>query len=81
MSEKKDVSTWRIVLAAILDFITIFMVAGYCVGWLTGGLTEGGFSLNGFPAIIVFAIIILYFWGFAKIFGTRIWQGILKAKR
>lgn len=76
-----QVSTWRIVLAAILDFFTAFFVCGFVVAMLSGGRTDGGFQLNGLPALIASALIVLYFWGFPKLFGARIWQGILKAKR
>ncbi|MGA9443256.1 MAG: hypothetical protein WBV18_07515 [Methyloceanibacter sp.] len=41
----KPVSTWRKVLAAIFDFITIFFAGGYAVGYLTGSLTPDGFEL------------------------------------
>ncbi len=75
-----QVSTGRIVLAAILDFITAFFGIGYAVAALSGGLTEGGFQLAGFPALLAIVLIVLYFWGFPKLFGARIWQGILKAK-
>lgn len=78
---EKTVSTWRIVLAAILDFFTAFFVIGFIVAALSGGLTDGGFKLSGLPALIMLALIVLYFWGFPKVFGARIWQGILKAKR
>jgi hypothetical protein len=81
MTDGTHVSTWRIVLAAILDFLTAFFVIGFAVAALTGGLTDGGFSLSGIPALIMLALVVLYFWGFPKIFGARIWQGILKAKR
>lgn len=75
-----QVSTWRVVLAFILDFFTAFLVIGYLVALLSGGLVEGGFQLSGGPALIAFVLIGLYFWGFPKLFGARIWQCILKAK-
>jgi len=53
----KRVSTWRKVLAAILDFIFVFAIAGYAIGYITGNLTDGGFDLKGGPALIVFAVI------------------------
>lgn len=66
-------STWKVVLAAILDFFLIFFVGGYVIAALTGGTTEGGFNLNGLPAVILIALIILYFWG-AKRFGGTLFQ-------
>lgn len=81
MSEDNYVSTWRIVLAFILDLITAFVVFGFLVAFLTGGLTETGFQLSGFPAILSFALIIAYFLLAKKFFGGRLWERILKAVR
>jgi uncharacterized membrane protein YoaK (UPF0700 family) len=74
------VSTWRIVLAAILDFFTVFAVGGYGVARLTGNLTETGFSLHGMPAVALFAVIILYFVA-GRYLGGTLWQRILRARR
>lgn len=74
------VSTWRIVLAAILDFITVFAVGGWVIARFTGGLTENGFSLNGMPAVILFIVIIAYFVVGRRTGGT-LWQRILGARR
>lgn len=60
-------ATWRIVLAAILDFFTIFWVAGFLVSSIFGGRTEGGFALDGWPALLCFALIVAYFVVFNKI--------------
>lgn len=49
-STAQTVSTWRKVLAGILDFFTIFFVAGYVIGYATGNLTAEGFELEGGPA-------------------------------
>jgi len=80
MNEEKKVSTFKIVLAAILDFFTIFFIGGYLVAKLTGNTTEGGFQLEGMPALILFAIIIAYF-VLAKYAGGTLWQRILKTRR
>lgn len=74
------VSTWRIVLAAILDFFTVFGVGGYVIARLTGNLTETGFALNGMPAVALFAVIILYF-VLGKRMGGTLWQRLLRARR
>lgn len=71
---------WRVILAFILDFFTSFMVFGYIVALFTGDTTEGGFSLEGAPALIVFALVIAYFILMPKFAGGRIWQHILHAK-
>lgn len=74
------VPTWRIVLAAILDFITIFAVAGWIIARLTGNTTPDGFSLNGWPAALLFGVVIAYF-VLARRVGGTLWQRILSARR
>ena len=70
---------WRRALAGTLDFLTVFFVGGYVIGWCTGGTTQNGFSLNGLPALVLFALIALYFYlGWQRLGGT-IWQRALKA--
>lgn len=78
---RKQPATWRIVLAFILDFFTIFWVAGLSVAALFGGRTENGFSLNGPPALLCFVLMIAYFIVFNRYLGGTIWKRILKAKR
>ena len=63
---------WRVVIAAILDFILIFGGGGYLIARLTGGLTENGFSLSGGPAVALFAAVIAYF-----VIGNRFFRGTL----
>jgi hypothetical protein len=46
------------VLGAILDFLTVFFVGGYAIGYLTGNVTAEGFNLLGTPALILLAVII-----------------------
>lgn len=79
MSTKTPVARWRIIVAAILDFITAFFILGYIIGALTGGLTENGFQLNGLPALALFVAIFAYFWAGRKYAGGTIWQRILRA--
>ncbi len=69
MADEKP-GTWRVVLAAILDFLLVFLVGGYVIGLLTGDTTEGGFDLNGLPALALFALVVLYFWGMNRMGGT-----------
>jgi len=53
--------TWKIVVAAILDFLLVFVGAGYVIARLTGNTTATGFELNGGPALLLFALVIAYF--------------------
>lgn len=76
----KPVATWRKVVAAILDFIFVFMIAGYAIAYLTGDLTEEGFSLKGGPAFMLFAIVIIYFVVFTRYLGGTVWQRLLGAR-
>ncbi|MCW1932899.1 hypothetical protein [Pararhodobacter zhoushanensis] len=73
-------ATWRIILAAILDFFTIFAVGGYVIAKLTGNVTESGFSLSGMPAVLLFAVMIGYFVA-GRYLGGTLWQRILRARR
>ncbi len=73
----KPVSTWRKVFAAVLDFLTVFFVGGYVIGYSTGDLTSDGFKLDGMPALILFAVIVVYFVVGSKYLGGTIWQRIL----
>ena len=66
----ENTSTWLVVLAAILDFFLVFIVGGLAIANLTGASTEGGFRLKGLPALALFALIFLYFWGIGRSGGT-----------
>lgn len=74
------VATWRKVLAAILDFVFVFAIGGYVIAYLTGNLTEEGFSLNGGPAFVLFAVVILYFAVFTRYLGGTVWQRLLRVR-
>ena len=76
---RKPAGTWRKVFAAILDFIFIFALAGYVIGYFAGGLTEGGFKLEGAPAFILFAVVVLYFIVFRRYLGGTLFQRLLGA--
>jgi hypothetical protein len=73
----KQVSTWRKVVAAILDFFFIMFGAGYLIGYLTGELNDGGFDLHGGPALILFAVIVLYFVICPRYLGGTLFQRLL----
>jgi hypothetical protein len=74
-------ATWRVVLAAILDFAMAFGVLGSLVARFTGGLTPNGFQLNGWPALLLFVLIVAYFVIFNKFLGGTIWKWILGARK
>jgi len=81
MAEEKKVSSGRIILAFVLDLITSFALLGYIIAKFTGNTTEGGFELNGTPALVLFALVIFYFVLLGRYGGGTIWQRILKTKR
>jgi hypothetical protein len=74
---RSSVATWRKIVAAVLDFLFVFVAAGFAVGTLTGNLTKSGFELNGAPALVVFAAVALYFVVFTKFLGGTLWQRVL----
>ena len=78
MSE--PIPTWRIVLAAILDFLTVFFVGGYAIAALTGNLTPNGFSLHGWSGLAFLVLIVAYF-VIGKRVGGTLWKRILRAVR
>jgi hypothetical protein len=68
---------WKRVLAVILDFLTVFFVVGWIIGWATGNATTTGFSLNGAPALVLFALIAVYFFVGRRFAGGTLWDRIL----
>jgi uncharacterized RDD family membrane protein YckC len=73
--------TWKRVVASILDFFTIFAVGGYVIAKLTNSTTENGFSLNGAPALVLFALIIIYFFAGRRYAGGTLWDRIFGIRR
>ena len=65
---------WKRVVASILDFIMAFAVGGYLIGAATGGLQAGGFNLEGWPAALLFALIVAYFYVGRRIAGGTLWD-------
>lgn len=66
---------WKVILAAILDFLTAFFVLGFIVASLAGQTTETGFQLNGWPALLFLGLIIAYFVIGSRVGGT-LWRRI-----
>jgi hypothetical protein len=78
----KPVATWRKVVAGILDTLCVFFIAGFAVGYLTGGITPDGhgFELKGMPALIVLFTVGAYFAIFTKFLGGTVWQRLLRVR-
>jgi uncharacterized RDD family membrane protein YckC len=68
---------WKRVLAPILDFLTVFFAGGMAIAWVTGETTSTGFSLDGAPALLLFALIVVYFIVSRRYAGGTIWDRIL----
>ncbi|HYZ61503.1 MAG TPA: hypothetical protein VE650_03545 [Acetobacteraceae bacterium] len=81
MDPYAGVPIWRRVVSSILDGLTAFFVFGYLVARFSGGLTEDGFSLEGGPALLLFALVIAYFVIGRRFLGGTPWQHILGARR
>lgn len=77
----KRASFLRRASAGVLDFITIFAGGGYLIAELTGNTTQGGFQLDGAPALILFAVMIAYFVIGYKFTNGTIWQRILGTRQ
>ena len=71
--------TWKKIVAAILDFLTVFIGGGLAIASFTGDTTENGFSLEGGPALLLFGVMAAYFIVLPRLGGT-IWQRILKTR-
>jgi uncharacterized RDD family membrane protein YckC len=72
---------WKRVLAAILDFFTVFFVFGWIIGHFTGNNTDDGFKLDGGPAILLFVVLIAYFFIGRRYAGGTLWDRILRIGR
>ena len=66
--------TWKVVLAPILDFFMVFLAGGYVIGAVTGMRTAEGFNLTGWPALLLFAIVIAYFIVGRRFAGGTLWD-------
>lgn len=60
---------WKKVLAFIIDLVGSFVILGFVIAVATGNTTDNGFSLNGGPALLLFALVIAYFVVMNKKFG------------
>jgi uncharacterized RDD family membrane protein YckC len=69
-------AVWKRVLATVLDLLTAFFGFGMLVATLTGGTTDRGFAQDGWPALLVFALIGLYFYLGRRRFGGTLWDRV-----
>ncbi|MFN3955051.1 MAG: hypothetical protein ACK4LQ_11400 [Pararhodobacter sp.] len=68
--------TWKVVLTAVLDFLTVFFMLGYVISLFTGERSAQGFQLEGWSALLLFALVVAYF-VLARRMGGTLWQRIL----
>ena len=69
-----SVSTWKRVVAPILDFFMVLVVGGQVLGWATGMRTPGGFELEGWAALLLLAVIVVYFYVGRRVAGGTLWD-------
>lgn len=79
--EIKRAAVWKRVTAAVLDFFTVFFVGGMVIGKITGMTTPEGFSLQGAPALMLFALIGVYFFVGRRYAGGTLWDRIFRIRR
>jgi uncharacterized RDD family membrane protein YckC len=77
----KAAPIWKRVLAVILDFFSAFFAFGMAIASLTGGRTAGGFSLDGWPALVLFVLVAAYFFIGRRYLGGTLWDRILGIAR
>ena len=66
--------TWKRIVAPILDFFSVFFGAGYAIASATDMRTPDGFNLTGWPALLLFAIILAYFIVGRRFAGGTLWD-------
>ncbi len=77
MIEKYRSSALKRALAAVLDFLTISIVAGAPIVWFAGEFTERRVGLHGWPAALLVAIVVGYFLVGQNMAGGTLWDRIL----
>lgn len=82
MEQNMRAPVWKRNVAAILDFLTAFLALGWIIAKATGNITpEGGFSLTGGPALLLFALVAIYFYVGRKLAGGTLWDRFFGIKR
>jgi hypothetical protein len=69
-------ATWKRAVAALLDFLT-----GYLIGLSTGSLTADGFNLTGASALLLFAVLAAYFFVGRRFAGGTLWDRVFRIAR
>jgi hypothetical protein len=70
-------AVWKRGLAAVLDVFTAFFGFGMAIAWATGATTSKGFNLEGWPALLLFALMAAYFFIGRRYAGGTLWDRIL----
>ena len=78
MAETEKPIFWRRILAGILDFLLVFFGFGLLIATFTGDTSEFGFLLNGWPALLMIALVIAYFVIFNRYLGGTIFKRIFR---
>lgn len=76
MAEGEKPIFWRRIFAGLLDFFFVFLAGGYLIAVLTGGETSKGFRLEGWPALMHFLLIVVYFVIFNRWLGGTLFKRI-----
>jgi hypothetical protein len=74
-------ATWKRAVAALLDFLTVFISGGYLIGLSTGSLTADGFNLTGASALLLFAVLAAYFFVGRRFAGGTLWDRVFRIAR
>lgn len=69
---------WKRVLATIIDLVLSFFILGYIIALLTDQTTEGGFELNGIPAVALIVFMVAYFILMNRYTGGTIGERVLR---
>jgi len=77
----KPVPVWKRVVAVILDLFTAFFLFGNLIARFTGGISEKGFRLEGWPALLLFVLIGVYFFVGRRYAGGTLWDRVLGIAR
>jgi hypothetical protein len=72
---------WKIITAAILDFLLAFLLIGTIIARLTGNIGERGWNLSGWPAAMPIALIVAYFTIGNRVFGGTVFKHLLGIAR